>query len=207
MKLKKSFFQRTYNLNLNLLLLAVLAQLVVFVCEILNSAISGIHFSPVNPMLRQIDNTLFLSEHFANTISISLFIILLTLITIEFARRIMTDSLWNYFKSVYQTERLRYFLKQNDDYETVMYDDKHPTLSKKNTIVEAFNQSVSKCTIDIRKNSIVVHVKYPRSQQAQALLKEIEPHLLEEISSRNSSYYFSNQTREGSNLWICATKR
>ena len=129
------------------------------------------------------------------------------LIAIEVILRIINDSIINYFKSVYQTIRLRQFLRQDENTESIISIDNQTTVTKFNPILKNFNQSVQKATVDVRKTSVVVFIKYPRTQQAQKLLRDMESHIKEEIASRNPNYYFSSPNREGNKLWFKATRR
>ena len=119
----------------------------------------------------------------------------------------VNDSILNYVKSVYQTIRLRQFLKQDEKSESTITIDNQTTITKFNTILKNFNQTVGKTTVDVRKSSVSVFLKYPRTQQAQKLLRGMEAHIKEEISSRNPNYYFSSPNREGNKLWFKATRR
>lgn len=125
---------------------------------------------------------------------------------IELSHRIVKDSLWNYFKSVYQTIRIRQFLKQDELSETITFNE-NQTVTRLNPILREFNQSVSKCSIDIHNDEITVFMKIPRTQQSQKLLRDMEEHIREEISSYNPNYYFSIPVRARSGLWFKGTKR
>ena len=103
--------------------------------------------------------------------------------------------------------RLRHYLKQDEKSESVITVDNQTTVTKFNPILKAFNKTVSKCTVDVRKESVSVFIKYPSTQQAQQLLREMEAHIKEEISSRNPNYYFSSPNREGNKLWFTGARR
>ena len=103
--------------------------------------------------------------------------------------------------------RLRHYLKQDEKSESVITVDNQTTVPKFNPILKAFNKTVSKCTVDVRKESVSVFIKYPSTQQAQQLLRDMEAHIKEEISSRNPNYYFSSPNREGNKLWFKGTRR
>ncbi len=133
--------------------------------------------------------------------------IALFLIVSEIIQRFFNDSIWNYFKSVYQTVRLRQFLKQDEKSKSVITIDSQTTVTKYNPVLKKFNKAVSKCTVDVRKSSVTVYIKYPKTQQAQKLLKDMEAHIKEEVSSRNPDYYFSSPSRERNRLWFVGTRR
>lgn len=97
-------------------------------------------------------------------------------------------------------------LRQEEHSEPVMTIE-NQTITRFNPILRSFNRVVSKCTVDARKDSVSVFLKVPKTQQAQKLLREMEEHIKEEISSRNPKYYFSTPNREKSKLWFTGTKR
>jgi putative membrane protein len=156
-------------------------------------------FILINEKIEMVKQLIFVS-------SISILATTLTLLIIELSHRIVKDSLWNYFKSVYQTIRIRQFLKQDELSETITFNE-NQTVIRLNPILREFNQSVSKCSIDIHNNEITVFMKIPRTQQSQKLLKDMEEHIKEEISSYNPNYYFSTPVRERNSLWFKGTKR
>ncbi|MBM9834235.1 hypothetical protein IAG15_24220, partial [Enterococcus faecalis] len=85
--------------------------------------------------------------------------------------RFMNDSILNYFKSVYQTINLRRFLSQDENSKSVISIDNQTTITKYNPILKKFNRAISKSTVDIRTETVKVYIKYPKTQQAQKLLR------------------------------------
>ena len=154
-----------------------------------------------------IQDKLSLIANYTNQIANILLLMAASLTIIEFTQRMISDSILNYFKSVYQTIRLRQFLRQDEKSESAITIDNQTTITKFNPILKNFNQTVGKATVDVRKSSVSVFLKYPRTQQAQKLLRGMEAHIKEEISSRNPNYYFSSPNREGNKLWFKATRR
>lgn len=154
-----------------------------------------------------IQDKISLLENYISQIATILMLVAVSLIIIELTQRMISDSILNYFKSVYQTIRLRQFLRQDEKSESVITIDNQTTVTKFNPILKNFNQSVGKATVDVRKEAVVVFLKYPRTQQAQKLLRDMEAHIKEEIASRNPNYYFSSPNREGNKLWFKATRR
>ncbi|MCF2666546.1 hypothetical protein, partial [Streptococcus alactolyticus] len=134
-------------------------------------------------------------------------LIALLFIMLELAFRFTNDSILNYFKSVYQTIRLRQFLKQDENSKSVISIDNQTTVTKYNPILKKFNRTISKSTVDVRKEAVKVCIKYPKTQQAQKLLRDMGTHIREEISSRNPNYYFSSSNREKNKLWFVGTRR
>lgn len=138
--------------------------------------------------------------------SISILAISSILVIGQLLYRIAKDSLWNYFKSVYQTIRMRQFLKQVEYSEPIVTIE-NQTITRFNPVLSEFNQSVRKCTVDIHQEEVSIFLKLPRTQQAQKLLKDMEEHIKEEISNYNPNYYFSTPLRVGNKLWFKGTKR
>lgn len=205
--MKKSFFQHTYNTNINLLLFGIVSYLLEFSLQIWSKLIGTINIASLQTLIILVQNKLLLAEHYLNIFASMLITVAMVLIIIELFIRSTTDSIWNYFKSIYQTFRLRQFLRQEEKSESIISIDNQTTVTKFNPILKNFNHTVSKCTVDIRKESVKVFIKYPKTQQAQKLLKDMESHIREEISSRNPNFYFSSPSREGNKLWYIGTKR
>ena len=203
----KSFFQRTYNFINNLLLLGFLSVIISLAMSYLNSLIGERTIASLTSEVSLIQSKLNIAEYYTSLLGALLVITAIVLIITELLERFLYDSIWNYFKSIYQTMRLRHFLEQDEKSESVITVDNQTTVTKFNPILKNFNKTVSKCTVDVRKESISVFIKYPSTQQAQKLLREMEAHIKEEISSRNPNYYFSSPNRKGNKLWFKGTRR
>ncbi|EGX29382.1 hypothetical protein [Streptococcus salivarius] len=204
--MKKTFFQKSYNFISNLSLIGLIGiffylflKMIYQVIELYGLSQYSDKFILINEKIEMVNQLIFV-------ISISILAITLTLLIIELSHRIVKDSLWNYFKSVYQTIRIRQFLKQDELSETITFNE-NQTVTRLNPILREFNQSVSKCSIDIHNDEITVFMKIPRTQQSQKLLRDMEEHIREEISSYNPNYYFSIPVRERNGLWFKGTKR
>mgnify|MGYP000950351580 CR=1 FL=1 len=203
--MKKTFFQTTFNLNVNLIVLALLSLFFKIGINLLIQTLETNKLSGMQGLFTTILDKLTSLEHYLQLLSLC-FIIPILLITIELVQRLSKDSLWNYFKSIYQTSRMRQFLKQDEKSEP-MNTIENQTVTRINPILKSFNHSVLGCTVDVRKETVTVLLAIPRTQQAQKLLKEMEDDIKEEISSRNPSYYFSSPHRKGNKLWFTGTKR
>lgn len=204
--MKKTFFQKSYNFISNLSLIGLIGiffylflKMIYQVIELYGLSQYSDKFILINEKIEMVNQLIFV-------ISISILAITLTLLIIELSHRIVKDSLWNYFKSVYQTIRIRQFLKQDELSETITFNE-NQTVTRLNPLLREFNQSVSKCSIDIHNDEITVFMKIPRTQQSQKLLRDMEEHIREEISSYNPNYYFSIPVRERNGLWFKGTKR
>lgn len=205
--MRKSFFQRSYNITIRLTLLGAISYLLSIASYLLNQAFDNVDIAKLKDCLIFVQDKLTTVEHCTKFLAVISMIVAVLLIVIELIQRFFNDSVWNYFKSVYQTMRLRQFLRQDEKSKSVITIDSQTTVTKFNPILKTFNKAVSKCTVDVRKDSVTVFIRYPKTQQAQKLLREMETHIKEEVSSRNPDYYFSSPSREKSKLWIVGTKR
>lgn len=205
--MKKTFFQKSYNLISSLLFVGVISFILSFAFNLLIKLFGDFDIPSLNSFIIIIQNKLALLGSYTSQIATILVLIAVSLIIVELTQRMIRDSILNYFKSIYQTIRLRQFLRQDDKSESAFTIDNQTTITKFNPIIKNFNQTVGKATVDVRKSNVVVFLKYPRTQQAQKLLRDMESHIKEEISSRNPNYYFSSPNREGNKLWFKATRR
>lgn len=146
-------------------------------------------------------------EYYTNILAILLPLIAVFLIIVELILRAIYDKPSNYFRSAYQTLRLIQFLRQDENSQLAFSIDNSPTVTRFNPIIRKFNRATSKCVVDVRKDSVTILIKYPKTQQSQKLLREMENYIKEEISSRNPEYYFSAPNRQGNKLWFKSTKR
>ena len=201
--MKKTFFQTTYNLNANLIVLALLSFLFKIGITLLIQMLENTKLSGMQELFTTILDKLTALEHYIQLLSFCLVLVPALLVIIELVQRFLKDSLWNYFKSIYQTFRMRQFLKQDEPMNTI----ENQTITRINPILKNFNHSVLGCTVDVRKENVTVLLAIPRTQQAQKLLKEMEDDIKEEISNRNPHYYFSSPHRKGNKLWFTGTKR
>ncbi|HFI0449808.1 TPA: hypothetical protein ACGOY6_002060 [Streptococcus suis] len=205
--MKKTFFQKTYNLISSLLFFGLFSFILSFAFNLLVKLFGNFNIPSLDSAIITIQDNLSLLGSYTSQIATILVIFAVSLIIVELTQRMICDSILNYFKSVYQTIRLRQFLRQDDKSESAITLDNQTTITKFNPILKNFNQTVGKATVDVRKSTVVVFIKYPRTQQAQKLLRDMEAHIKEEISSRNPNYYFSSPNREGNKLWFKATRR
>ena len=205
--MKKTFFQKSYNLISSLLFFGLISFILNFALNLLVKLFGDFDIPSLDSTIIIIQDKLSLLENYTSQFATILMLVAVSLIIIELTQRMISDSILNYFKSVYQTIRLRQFLRQDEKSESVITIDNQTTVTKFNPILKNFNQSVGKATVDVRKEAVVVFLKYPRTQQAQKLLRDMEAHIKEEIASRNPNYYFSSPNREGNKLWFKATRR
>lgn len=194
--MEKTFFQKTFNLSKYLVVFVILNTVLSITSRILTILFNNEVFSR---KIVVIQNKLYLVSMIFLLVAIMLFLFLLTLLIIELTERYKTDKISNYFESVQQTMRLRYFLIQ------------HPSdIMPKNSIspiLRDFNRSISSCIVDVRNKSVVVVLKYPAYQQSQQIFRNMESHIKEEISNYNPNFYFSSAERQFSNLFYKGSKR
>ena len=191
--MEKTFFQKAFNLSRHLLVFVILNTVLSITSRLLIILFDNEVFSR---KIVVIQNKLYLVSTIFLLVAIMLFILLSTFLTIELTDRYKTDKISNYFESVKQTMRLRYFLIQ------------HETISTStNSFQRNFNKSLSNCIIDVRKESVIVVLKYPVSQQSQQIFRSMESHIKEEISNYNPNFYFSSPVRIGNKLFYKGSKR
>ena len=201
---KKSYFMKTFNLNINLILVSFLAEFIGWSLEFLSNQFK------LNPLsffdLSQFNSYLELGSKYSYTaLSILLFILFVS-VMFEILNRFRFDSLLNYFKSVYFTLKLRQFLTQREKSEkTTMIDNQNITTF--NPINSSFNHCAHKSVVDIRKDDVTIFVKVPRDQQGQKILSDMTPQLKEEVASQHPDYYFSAPNRIRNKLWLVGKKR
>lgn len=204
--MKKTFFQKTYNLNINLIGLAILSFLFKIGINLFIQALENIKIYGVPGVFTKILDILTICEYYIQLLSFFLILLPSVLIIIELIQRFLKDSLWNYFKSIYQTSLMRQFLKQDEQFES-MNTIENQAITRIKPVLKSFNHSILGCTVDVRKETVTILLLVPRTQQAQRLLKEMEDDIKEEISNRNPNYYFSSSYRKGNKLWFIGTKR
>lgn len=205
--MKKTFFQKTYNIIRNLLFLGVINFAFSLAIHWIKKLIDNINIQELYYQIIIVQSKLTICEHITQNIAALSILIASLFIMLELAFRFTNDSILNYFKSVYQTINLRRFLSQDENSKSVISIDNQTTVTKYNPILKKFNRAISKSTVDIRTETVKVYIKYPKTQQAQKLLRDMEVHIREEISSRNPNYYFSSSTRAGNKLWFIGNKR
>ncbi|HER2377501.1 TPA: hypothetical protein VK267_001162 [Streptococcus pyogenes] len=198
----KTYFMRTFNLILYLLLIAPICSMFGWLSNFLSVQLTNISFVNLDTVINVTDTISSVCHGFA---LVSLLLALL-LAGMEMVQRLKTDNLWNYCQSVYRTFLLRHFLFQRERVQKIS-NLEHQTVTTINPIHNGFNRSVRKSIVDIRKDTIVVFLKVPRDQQGQKILKEMEAQLKEEIVSQHGDYYFSSPIRVRNQLWFTGQKR
>ena len=204
---KTNFFQRTFNITVILLTYSLLFLLITLGFKLLYDLMENIQSTYLSNLFATIRYWISQGEYYTKIIAILMSLIAVLLITIELILRFLYDTPNNYFRSAYQTLRLIQFLRQDENSQLAFSIDNSSTVTRFNPILRKFNRATSKCVVDVRKDSVTILIKYPKTQQAQKLLREMEGYIKEEISSRNPGYYFSAPDRKGNKLWFKSTKR
>lgn len=135
---------------------------------------------------------------------IFIFNLLIFITLLEIYQRVKYDSISNLVKSIYQTIKLRKFLKQHQTHEDNKSFNQKANI---NPILKNFNSSAKHCIVDVRKNVVIAIFKIPTKQQANKILKDMEQQLKEEVSNLNPTYYFSNVQRFKKYIYIKGTIR
>lgn len=135
---------------------------------------------------------------------IFIFNLLIFITLLEIYQRVKYDSISNLVKSIYQTIKLRKFLKQHQTHEDNKSFNQKANI---NPILKNFNSSAKHCIVDVRKNVVIAIFKIPTKQQANKILKDMEQQLKEAVSNLNPTYYFSNVQRFKKYIYIKGTIR
>jgi len=207
MNIKKNFFQRTFNITVTILMYGLFFLCLTFGLRLLQDLMANVQSTYLSHLFEMIKRWAGKGEYYTKNLAILLPLIALFLITIELILRAIYDKPANYFKSAYQTLRLIQFLRQDENSQLAFSIDNSSTVTRFNPILRKFNRATSKCVVDVRKESVTIMIKYPKTQQAQKLLRNMESYIKEEIASRNPDYYFSAPDRKGNKLWFKSTKR
>ena len=204
---KKNFFQRTFNITVTLLIFGLFFLCLTIGLRLLQDLIANAQSTYLSHLLETINQLASKGEYYTKILAILLPLIAVLLIIVELISRAIYDKPSNYFRSAYQTLRLIQFLRQDENSQLAFSIDNSSTVTRFNPILRKFNRATSKCVVDVRKDSVTIVIKYPKTQQAQKLLRDMETYIKEEISSRNPEYYFSAPNRRGNKLWFKSTKR
>lgn len=207
MNIKKNFFQRTFNITVTILMYGLFFLCLTIGLRLLQDLMANAQSTYLSHLFEVMKQWASKGEYYTKTLAILLPLIAVFLIIVELILRAIYDKPSNYFRSAYQTLRLIQFLRQDENSQLAFSIDNSSTVTRFNPILRKFNRATSKCVVDVRKDSVTILIKYPKTQQSQKLLREMENYIKEEISSRNPEYYFSAPNRQGNKLWFKSTKR
>ena len=198
--MKKTYFMRTFNLNLRLVLFSISTFIITVFLDFMSASFEKSSLLP----LFKLSNSISAFSNFTFELSVGLLSLVTLLTTLELINRFKSDSWINYFKSIKQTFNLRRFIRQSERSGKIVETQKVTIF---NPINEKFNRAVRKSCIDVKNGEILVFIKIPSTQQTQKILKELEAQIKEEISNQNPEYIFSNFERHRNQLWLQGTKR
>ncbi|EQC90567.1 hypothetical protein LLT1_13540, partial [Lactococcus cremoris subsp. cremoris TIFN1] len=191
--MKKTYFMRTFNLNLRLILFSILTFIITVFLNFMSASFEKSSLLP----LFKLSNSISAFSNFTFELSVGLLSLVTLLTTLELINRFKSDSWINYFKSIKQTFNLRRFMRQSERSGKIVETQKVTIF---NPINEKFNRAVRKSCIDVKNGEILVFIKIPSTQQTQKILKELEAQIKEEISNQNPEYIFSNFERHRNQL-------
>lgn len=204
---KQTFFQMTYFIITRFLYLGFFGFIFSQLINLIERNNNNQDFPFLKTLLLNLNSKISEFGHVLKLLSMMLLMIAATLIIFEIVHRLISDSIWNFFKSVYQTIRLHQFLLQEEQSKSVASINSHQKIERFNPILNTFNSAISRCTVDVRNDSVTVIIKYPKSQQAQSLMRKMEPLIKEEISNNNPNFFFSSAFRIRNKLIYEATRR
>lgn len=204
---KQTFFQMLYFIITRFLYFGFFGLIFSYLIELLERNNDKSHFPFLNILLLNLSSKIIEFGHILKLLSMMLLMIAASLIIFEIVHRLISDSIWNFFKSVYQTIRLHQFLLQEEQSKSVASMDSHKKIKRFNPILNTFNSAISRCTVDVRNDSVTVIIKYPKSLQAQSLMRRMESLIKEEISNNNPNFFFSSAFRIRNKLIYEATRR
>ncbi|MEK5289738.1 hypothetical protein MKY69_09095 [Streptococcus sp. FSL R7-0212] len=204
---RQTFFQMTYFIITRFLYLGFFGFIFSQFINLIERKNNNHEFPFLKTLLLNLNSKISEFGHVLKLLSMTFLIIATLLIVLEIINRLISDSIWNYFKSVYQTIRLHQFLLQEVQSKSIASINFHQKIEKFNPILNTFNSAISRCTVDVRNNSVTVIIKYPQSQQAQSLLRKMESLIKEEISNNNPNFFFSSAFRVRNKLIFKATRR
>lgn len=184
MKMKKSFFLKTFKTNGDLLILLAMLAVVNLPIKFIVSFLK----SETNPSLIQYTQFLYkwlsIGLKWLDRATAITALILFLLLLPKLISRLTRDSLLNWGRSIWMTYRLRRFLLRK-----VQFDD------DSESTVALHNKSIRSAIIDIREDTVVFWMKLPNDYQAQKSVIDTRDILREEISNRFPYYVFSNFDR------------
>lgn len=197
--MKTTYYERMFNPCLYLTAQSVFLFLLGNISSLLTKLLISLNLFEME---------LFLNELTDATFKASLICIcaISILIGMEAVQRLKNDSVTNLYQSIKQTLMIRKFLKQRRTDNPALIAMDTPVILK-NYVRSDFNSAVRQAIVNIQTNHITATLRIPDFQQSQAILRGMEAHIREELSSRNPDYYFSGATRKGNLLIFVGNKR
>ncbi|TWT11273.1 hypothetical protein [Streptococcus sp. sy004] len=198
--MKKTYYQKTFNICVKLFILGIIFTIGSIVFYISIDLLQGITYLTV---LTQFLTTIYIVSALLAFLSILIFILL---VGREISLRIEQDSLTNLLKSIWHTITMRQFLTKHDHSKTITTVGQVKT-PHYNSKIKLFNKAIQKTVVDIREDKVVLLIRVPKTQEALDILNNIDSAIHNEISNRLPDYYFSQSERQGNYLYFIGTKR
>ncbi|MBC1537723.1 hypothetical protein [Listeria seeligeri] len=154
--MKKSYFMRSLNVTIFLLMIALFTLFLAFLS---NFPVVSLSESDAK-LIQQTSNVIKTISVFLSKIGLLSATVEVLIIIVEIISRFKSDKITNYFKSVYSTMLLRHFLTQTERTEKVMTIEAQ-TITTYNPINNTFNRAVRKSVVDIRQDCVTIFVKTP----------------------------------------------
>lgn len=198
--MNKTYFMKTFNLNINLFVLFTFSLVTTFISLMFDTPIETGKLDLLNKIPILFEKIYKISL----TATLVLTIFILISVTFEIRDRLKKDTLTNYFISITKTLKFRRFICQS---ERINNSNGFHNKATRNPIYIDFNNAVRKAVVDVHEHQTLIFIKIPHSQQAQKILRDMEELIKEEISTCNPDYYFSTPQRISNQLWFTGTKR
>lgn len=198
--MRTTYFQKFFNLCALFFLTAILSIVcTIFLSFIVNSLQKVIYLEFIYR---------FISMIFWASLSTSLIssIIFILLFSIEIKNRQKEDNLSNTWESIKQTLAIRIFLHQSE-YSKAVTTTEQTTMTYYNPINKQFNKAVNKSIIDVRRDTIILMIRLPKTQQAKKILDDMNTMIIEEVARYNPDYIFSPSKQDKRWLYLIGTKR
>lgn len=198
--MRTTYFQKFFNLCALFFLTAILSIVcTIFLSFIVNSLQEVIYLEFIYR---------FISMIFWASLSTSLIssIIFILLFSIEIKNRQKEDNLSNTWESIKQTLAIRIFLHQSE-YSKAVTTTEQTTMTYYNPINKQFNKAVNKSIIDVRRDTIILMIRLPKTQQAKKILDDMNTMIIEEVARYNPDYIFSPSKQDKRWLYLIGTKR
>ncbi|WP_099088810.1 hypothetical protein [Weissella cibaria] len=192
--MKKSYFMRTFRLNVYLLLTSVLILIANSGLKLITMFLKGQENGTMDQYNQFLNKYVLIIQHGLQQVLIVSILITLAIILPEVLARLLKDSVINLAKSIWITVRIRKFLQMR------------PTHEAEEKLILRYNKAISKVIIDVHNNSVVFLLKIPNEFGIHGMISDNKDVMRDEISHRLTDYSFSNIERVKSYLRLEGTR-
>lgn len=192
--MKKSYFMRTFRLNVYLLLTSVLILIANSGLKLITMFLKGQENGTMDQYNQFLNKYVLIIQHGLQQVLIVSILITLAIILPEVLARLLKDSVINLAKSIWITVRIRKFLQMR------------PTHEAEEKLILRYNKAISKVIIDVHNNSVVFLLKIPNEFGIHGMISDNKDIMRDEISHRLTDYSFSNIERVKSYLRLEGTR-